>query len=258
MKKPQTQVRKITTTTMLLAGVALCALATQPAGAATVGFTASGTGSDGPLAADAVFTTSAGHVSVTITNDLSAGIIRSAGQAISDLIFTLSNAPGTFTGATATGQLGNVGSDGSVTLVGGSPTRWEGTNPGGFSISGNTITLEAIGGGQPSQMLLPAGTSFPNANGGSLGGGQFDPFIIGPATFNLALAGIVASTTITSARFSFGTGPDTFLNGTPSPSPVPIPGAIWLFGGGIAGLAALSRRRRKQAADNYQAALAAA
>jgi hypothetical protein len=29
---------------------------------------------------------------------------------------------------------------------------------------GNTITMEAIGGGQPSQLILPSGTSFSAAN----------------------------------------------------------------------------------------------
>src|SRR5438094_6279508 len=34
---------------------------------------------------------------------------------------------------------------------------------GNFSIVGNTITLETIGGGQPSELILPSGTSFPTA-----------------------------------------------------------------------------------------------
>jgi hypothetical protein len=41
--------------------------------------------------------------------------------------------------------------------------------------------MEAIGGGQPSQLLLPSGTSFPNANA-SITGGQFNPFVVGPKT----------------------------------------------------------------------------
>src|SRR5438552_3618616 len=154
----------------LLAGMSLYALAVQPAAAVSIGFTGSGTGSDGALGASANFTTSAGLLSVTITNTLSPSQIISAGQTVSDLIFTLSNAPGTLGSTSAFGQLADIGSGGTVTNVSGTPSRWLGQGPpppggtGFFSIVGNTITLEAIGGGQPSQLLLPSASSFLNAN----------------------------------------------------------------------------------------------
>ena len=103
--------------------------------------------------------------------------------------------------------------------------RWLGQGPpppngtGFFSIVGNTITMEAIGGGQPSQMILPAGGPYTNANG-SITGGQFNPFVNGSAAFTLALAGVSAATTITGATFSFGTGPDTFITGVTYRFPV--------------------------------------
>ena len=74
----------------LLAGISICAFAAQPAAAVSITFNASGTGGDGALAASAAFTTSAGVLSVTISNLLSPDVIRSAGQTVSDLVFTLS------------------------------------------------------------------------------------------------------------------------------------------------------------------------
>ena len=236
-----------------------CALGLQPAAAATVTLSGTGTGSDGALGASAFFNTSAGFLSVILSNTLAASVIRSAGQTVSDLSFTLSNAPGTLGATTATGQLANIGAGGAVTNVNGSPSplRWLGQGappPGGqgsFSIVGNTITLEALGGGQPSQLLLPAGGPYTNANA-SITGGQFSPFVVGPIAFTLALSGVTANTTITSATFSFGTGPDTLISvvpgGTPVVTAVPLPGTLPLFASGLLGLWALRRKRKAASA----------
>jgi hypothetical protein len=85
----------------LLAGIGIYALGTQPAPAVSITLNASGSGADGTLAASAAFTTSAGLLSVAITNLLSPTQIVSVGQTVSDLSFILSNAPGNLGATTA-------------------------------------------------------------------------------------------------------------------------------------------------------------
>jgi hypothetical protein len=208
----------------------------------------------GGLSASATFTTSAGVLQLVLTNTTAGSAIISSGQAISGISFVLSNAPGTLGTTTASGQMGNVSGSGVVTDISGSPSRFLGTSPGSFNISGSDITLDVLGGGMPTEMIAPCvsytGTTcnttgtYTSVNNGFQ---NFIPYTIGPGTFTLDLSGVSANTTISSVDFYFGTANSpTPIAGCVTQNPPPItpePSSLLLMGTGILGAAGLFYRR---------------
>jgi hypothetical protein len=130
-----------------------------------------------------------------------------------------------------------------------------------FSHSGSTVSLATAGSGvpggaNPQYMILPS--SGKAGNGGSLSNSNFDPYIIGPATFVFADPVVVSGQLLTTANFSnvkigFGTSPDVTLSATGSGSsgspavatPEPSTIALALSGLGTLGLMALRFRRSR-------------
>jgi hypothetical protein len=211
---------------------AVCAaftLQTAPAGTITgsagSGFTA--------VAATANFTFGDGTLSLILSNDIAANDFRSAGQALSDFSFTLSN--GTTLGGSLdniTGQTVNIAFPGGAVTDSGIPvtsTDWELS-----ATNGSTFLLTALIMSQPDFMIAPAGTVFPNVNSSV---DNFNPYLLtGPVTFSIS-GDFTADTTISSATFSFGTAPETFVPGT-----VPDSGTTaLLLGAGLSGLGFVRR-----------------
>lgn len=220
----------------LLLGGVLLVLGPNSAKAAVSSVPLTGTGVNGPLNATATFNTdTAGILTITLTNNLSASTIVSAGQAISDLGFTLSTTPSGTVSGSASGQLVTVSSGGNTVAAAGTPDRWVQTSD--LTPSGSTFELSALGGGPPSQLVLPTspiGTaSYPAANSSITS--NFSPWVDGTLTLTLTNTAFNSGTTVSDVSISFGTSPETILPIVPEPSSLAIAGlgALGFIGYGL-------------------------
>jgi hypothetical protein len=116
-----------------------------------------------------------------------------------------------------------------VTPVAGSPTHW------GDTLSGTTVHLTTLTGGQPNDLIVGLN---PNQNNGF---DNFNPYINHTGTFTLACMGCTTSSTISGVSISFGTeGFSVPATAVPEPSTW----AMMLIG--FAGVGFLAYRHRGQ------------
>jgi len=230
----------------LMAAAIACSLPLV-ASAVPITYTVSGANpnSGQTLSANAAFTTSLNAINVTLNNTLSNP--NDVSQLISDLRFTIS---GTTTGATLASSSGtelNVATNGTYALGSTVATGWGLTTP-----TTSTIYLNVLGTAVGPEHLIigPSnngsflGGTYSNANGSIAGNSAHNPFLASGASFTIALTGVTANTTITSAAFSFGTTSGLIESpGIPTGGPgVPDGGAtVVLLGLGLLGLG-LTRR----------------
>jgi hypothetical protein len=231
MRRRLTQIAFISFVLVFSAGVihANSFTFTTPSGSTTSG---------GAVSATAVVTTNAnGTVTIALTNKQAN--ITDVAQAISDFDFVLSNGATTGTLSASSGQQITIASGGTATLGSTVATGWGINN----NVSGG-IQLDALGFVGPAGLIVgPAGTGgvFTAANSSIAGNGPHNPFINQTANFTITVAGVTASTNVTSATFSFGTTAGVNVPGTPTTTPEP--GTIMLFGSGLLGVAGIIRRK---------------
>jgi hypothetical protein len=206
-----------------------------------VGSTTSG----GLVDASATFVTSAGMLSITLT-DLQANPTDVA-QVISDLDFVLSNGATTGTLSSSSGQEITVNADGTFTLGATVATGWD------LNTFGAGLQLDVLGSPTaPSHLIIgppDGGGAYSNGNGSIDGNGPHNPFLNQSATFTLDIAGVTADTTVTGATFSFGTTTGIDVPGTPQggPAPVPEPATYLLLGSGLALVGIVQKFRTSKA-----------
>ena len=179
---------------------ALLALATESK-AGSLNFTGTGTGLD----VEGDFSWSAGSMTITLKN-LEQNPV-SASQLLNGVNFDI-------TGANGSGSLTTSGSGNTTTISsGGSYTAGVSTSLTRYntSESGNAVTMTALGGGQPSQLIIgpddhggfdPTKGKFSAANSSII---NFNPNVLGSAIFTISIPGITSSSTISDVVFTFGT-----------------------------------------------------
>jgi hypothetical protein len=197
----------------------------------------------------------ANQFTVTLSNDATS--ILSAGQLLTDLVFSVDG--GTVTLKSSSGEFVDISSSGVPTTSG------PGTLGYGFGSTGsNTYLLcvicgngvKASPGVPPSQGIIDIQGSYATANSSITGNDPHNPFVESGATFTFttttALDTTGATNPFSNVFLSFGTDfgneiPTNGGGGGTLGNPTPEPVSMLLTGAGLIGLATLTRRRQKKA-----------
>ena len=193
-----------------------------------------------PVSATATFVTSTNDLQITLTNlqNNPTSVI----QNLSDLAFTLSTGQTSGSLLSSSALERTVASNGtfsdSLTTV---STGWQ------LETSGAGLRLHVLGTPiGPEHTLIggpDAGGLYSAAQGSIAGNSAHNPFLTGTATFDIQIIGLIASSLVTSATFSFGTTEGANVSGLPR---VPGPATLLLLGSGLGILGARGWRRRRR------------
>lgn len=192
-----------------------------------------------PVSATATFVTSANELQITLTNlqNNPTNVI----QGLSDLAFTFSTGQTTGSLLSSSALERTINGDGTFTNGATVSTGWE------LETSGTGLRLHVLGTAiGPAHVLIGgpgAGNLYSNANGSIAGNGPHNPFLTGTATFDIQIIGLIASSIVNTATFSFGTTEGNNVPGVPG---VPGPATILLLASGLGIMGARVWRGRRQ------------
>lgn len=188
-----------------------------------------------PVSAQATFTTGAGTLTITLQNTLSDPL--TVAQNISDLFFVLSSGQTSGTLSSSSGMERKVAADGTYTDGSMVSTGWA------LGPSGSGFLLSVLGTKEaPAHTIIgnpDASNIYGSANNSIAGNKPHNPFLAGPVTFVLDIAGVTVDTSITSVTFSFGTSEGDNVPGIPTPEPA----SLLLLGSGLLAVAGTVRRK---------------